>query len=174
MIGTRASRILNYDEAHLKQTVAYRKPNLQIIMYGGNELADRRMNLRVYEKKYRNVIQRIRSGRPEGSCVIMTPVDHGERVRGRVKTVPLLKKVITIQQRIAKDFGCGFFNTWKAMGGEGAMGRWYRAKPRLAWGDYAHLTRDGDRVMGAMIYKAIMKGFSDWLAKKESTPKMAP
>jgi hypothetical protein len=50
------------------------------------------------------------------------------------------------------------------MGGEGAIGRWYyRSKPRLAWGDFAHLTKAGDRVLGAMIYKALMKAFSDWL-----------
>lgn len=164
MVGTRASRILNYDEKHLSAQVAYRKPDLQIIMFGGNELVDKRMNLKAYEKKYRKVVSRLRAGRPEASCMMMTPVDHGERVRGRIITVPLLKKMIPIQQRIASDLGCAFFNTWKAMGGEGAIGRWYyRSKPRLAWGDFAHLTKAGDRVLGAMIYKALMKAFSDWL-----------
>ncbi|MFT5433558.1 MAG: lysophospholipase L1-like esterase, partial [Myxococcota bacterium] len=172
LIGTRASRVLNFDEAHLTAQVKHRNPNLQIIMFGGNELVDKRMNLSVYEKKYAEVIARLRAGAPNASCMMMTPVDHGERHRGRVRTVPLLKKMIPIQQRIAEQAGCAFFNTFEAMGGEGSIGRWYDAKPRLAWGDFAHLTRAGDRVLGAMVYKALMKGFADWLeAKKtEETP----
>ena len=166
MIGTRASRILNYDEQHLRRQVEHRNPDLQIIMFGGNELVDHRMNLRLYEEKYRDVIGRLRAGAPNASCMMMTPVDHGERYRGRIRTVPLLKRMVDVQQRIAADVGCAFFNTVEAMGGEGAIGRWYYARPRLAWGDFAHLTKAGDRVMGAVIYKALMKAFADWLAAR--------
>jgi len=71
-----------------------------------------------------------------------------------------------VQQRIAEQNGCAFFNTYEAMGGEGTMGRWYyKVKPRLAWGDFAHLTKAGDRVLGAMIYKALIKGFADFIAR---------
>ena len=87
-------------------------------------------------------------------------------MRGRVRTVPLLLELIPIQRRIAEALGCGFFNTQQAMGGEGTMGRWYDSTPRLASGDYAHLTPAGDRVLGAMVYKALMKGLSDHLARQ--------
>ena len=166
MIGTRSSRILNYDPEHLKTQVAHRKPNLQIIMFGGNELVDKGMNMRIYGEKYDRVIKRLRAGAPDAACMMMTPVDHGEKHRGRVRTVKMLKKMIPVQQRIAEQNGCAFFNTYEAMGGEGTMGRWYyKVKPRLAWGDFAHLTKAGDRVLGAMIYKALIKGFADFIAR---------
>ncbi|MFT7624293.1 MAG: lysophospholipase L1-like esterase [Myxococcota bacterium] len=166
MIGTRASRILNYEPEHLAEQVSHRNPDLQIIMFGGNELQDHGMNMRLYEEKYERVIQSLRAGAPNASCLMMTPVDHGEKVRGRVRTVRMLLKMIPAQQRIAERQGCAFFNTFEAMGGEGSIGRWYyKIKPRLAWGDFAHLTKAGDRVMGSMIYKAIMKGFAGYLSR---------
>ncbi len=168
MIGTRASRILNYDPEHLNEQVAHRGADLQIIMFGGNELQDKGMGMKWYEDRYDTVIKALRAGAPDKSCLIMTPIDHGEKVRGRVRTVPMLKRMIPVQQRIAERNGCAFFNTWQAMGGEGSVGKWYRHRPRLAWGDYAHLTKAGDKVMGAIIYKALMKGFADYLLRDRS------
>ena len=165
LIGTRGSRFLNYDQEHLRRQTELRKPDLQIIVYGGNELVDRDMALAPYEKKYEEVVRRIHAGAPGGACIVMTPQDHGEKDRGRIVTVPLLKKLIPIQRRVAERAGCAFFDLWSAMGGDGTMGRWYSSNPRLAWGDFTHLTPAGDRVLGAIVYKAIMKGFADWLAQ---------
>ena len=47
------------------------------------------------------------------------------------------------------------------MGGEGSSGD---GTERFDVGDFAHLTKKGDKVMGAMFYKALMKGFAQWLA----------
>ena len=164
LIGTRASRYLNFNEEHLKRQTELRKPDLQVILYGGNELVDRDMALGPYEEKYEKVIRRMRAGALEGACIVMAPQDHGEVERGRVRTVPLLLKLIPIQRRIAEKAGCAFYDTLAAMGGEGTMGRWYNSKPRLAWGDYMHLTPAGDRVIGAMLYKALMKAYADYRA----------
>lgn len=168
MIGTRADRLLHYDTEHLKAQVAHRKPNLQILMFGGNELGDKRMALRPYKKKYLRVIQNVRAGAPNASCMIMSPVDHGERWRGRVRTEPLLKRLIPVMKAIAAESGCAFFNTFAAMGGEGAAGRWRRMKPTLVSGDLAHLTKAGGRVVGTMLYKALMKGFADWATRTKA------
>ena len=69
--------------------------------------------------------------------------------------------MVPLQKSIAKALGCAFYNTVEAMGGEGASGRWY--KSGLMSGDFAHLTKKGDKVLGAMFYKAIMKDFAQWL-----------
>lgn len=161
MVGTRSSRLLNYDAAHIKEQVAHRAPDLQVFMYGGNEVGDSG-SLDVYARKYAEGIQRIRAGRPDASCIVMTPVDHGERRRGKIRSSKRLLKMVPMQKAIAKDVGCAFFNTFEAMGGEGSSGRWY--KSGLMSGDFAHLTKKGDKVMGAMFYKALMKGFAQWLA----------
>ena len=160
MVGTRSSRLLNYDADHIRDQVAHRAPDLQVFMYGGNEVGDSG-SLDVYARKYTEAIQRMRAGRPEASCLVMTPVDHGERRRGRIRSSKRLLKMVPLQKSIAKALGCAFYNTVEAMGGKGASGRWY--KSGLMSGDFAHLTKKGDKVLGAMFYKAIMKDFAQWL-----------
>ena len=71
--------------------------------------------------------------------------------------------MIPWQRRVAKQEGCAFFSIFDAMGGEGSMGRWYRAQPKLGWADLAHTTREGSRVLGSLFYKSLMKGFADYL-----------
>ncbi len=171
MIGTRASRLLykpfpktvGFDPEHLKAQVEHRKPNLQVLMFGGNELGEKKMALSPYKRRYLEVIRNLRAGAPKASCLIMTPVDHGERWRGRVRTEPLLKRMVPVLRDIALESGCAFYNTLAAMGGDGAAGRWRRLKPKLMDADLSHLTKPGGRVLGTMLYKALVKGFADWL-----------
>jgi hypothetical protein len=46
------------------------------------------------------------------------------------------------------------------------MERWFRSRPRLAFGDFRHATPAGYRVLGNMFYKALLEGFSDYLAAR--------
>ena len=50
------------------------------------------------------------------------------------------------------------------MGGENAMRRWYKARPRLAMGDFRHATPAGYEIIGNMFYKALLAGFADYLS----------
>jgi len=169
MIGTRSSRLLNYDDEHLKGQIAHRKPDLMVLMYGGNEASDVGMNMATYKEKYRTVIQTMRAGRPEASCLIMSPTDHRERYRGRHITSRLLKKIMTVQRELATELGCAYFDMWSAMGGEGSITTW--RKNRWTSGDYVHMTKAGNRVLGAIVYKALVKGFADFVGrKKTATP----
>ena len=160
MVGTRSSRLLNYDADHIKGQVNHRQPDLQIFMYGGNEVGDSG-SLKTYAEKYTEAIRRMRAGRPESSCIVMTPVDHGEKYRGRIRTDRRMLKMVPIQRAIAKELGCAFYDTHTAMGGDGSSGRWY--KSGLMSGDFAHLTSKGDKVLGAMFVKAVLKDFAQWL-----------
>jgi hypothetical protein len=121
------------------------------------------MNLKYYERQYRRAIKRLRAGRPEASCLVMSPQDHGLWKKKRIVTDPLLEKIVRVQRRLASDVGCAFFDSVAAMGGPGAAGRGYRAKPRLFYRDLTHLTPAGDRILGDQLYKALMKAFAEWL-----------
>ena len=62
---------------------------------------------------------------------MLTPIDHGERYRGRVRTKPDLVKMVGVQREVALKAGCAFYSIFEAMGGEGTMGRWYKERPPL-------------------------------------------
>ncbi|MEC8022345.1 MAG: GDSL-type esterase/lipase family protein, partial [Myxococcota bacterium] len=161
MVGTRSSRLLNFNSEHIKAQVEHRSPDLQVFMYGGNEVGDSG-SLDTYAEKYTAAIRRMRAGRPEASCLVMTPVAHGEKYRGRIRTNRRMLEMVPIQRSIAASVGCAFYNTFEAMGGDGASGRWY--KSGLMSGDFAHMTSKGNKVLGVMFYQALLKDFAHWLS----------
>ncbi len=163
LVGARASRLLNADPAHWKRQLDLRRPDLMIIMYGGNELVDRGMNMEKYGAKFRTVLRRFRDARPEAACLVMSPLDHGVRTRGRVITDPMMLDMMPVQREAAFAEGCAWYSVFEAMGGEGSMGRWNASEPRLGWGDLAHVTKAGAQVLGERFYKALLQGLGQWL-----------
>lgn len=164
LVGARAQRLLNLRASHVAEQIAHRAPHLLVLGFGGNEAGNKWLNLERYEEELRAVIERMRAGRPEMGCLLFGPLDQGERnVRGRVVTIDKLPQIVEVQRRVALDVGCGFFDTYTAMGGKGSMGRWVRSRPKLASSDLRHATPEGYRVVGALYYKALLKAFADWL-----------
>jgi hypothetical protein len=92
----------------------------------------------------------------------MSPLDHGERHRGSIRTKPRLKELIAVERSVGLANGCAFYSIFDAMGGEGTMARWARSNPRLVSGDLAHTSVHGDRVVGTLIYRALLSGYERW------------
>jgi hypothetical protein len=80
-------------------------------------------------------------------------MDRGVRLEdGSIGTLPAIRRLASVQRRIARENGCAFFDTFAAMGGEGTMGRWYESAPRLVTGDFTHTTKPGsDRVARLLV-----------------------
>jgi lysophospholipase L1-like esterase len=167
LVGARANRLLNYDEAHIKNQLEQRGVNLIVLGFGGNEASDDRPEEAFYED-YLQVLNRMRQGREDLSCLVFAPLDQARRHRGRIRTLPTIPLIVAAQRRAAFDSGCAFYDTWQAMGGEDAMRRWYKAQPRLAMGDFRHATPAGYEIIGNMFYKALLAGFADYLSDASS------
>ena len=167
IVGARAARQLFADEQHFVGQIAKRQPDLMILMYGGNALPDKTA-MDVYEEAFGQVVERFRKGRSEASCLVMSPLDHGERHRGRVRSVPRIHELMAAQRKVALAKGCAWYSIFDAMGGEGSVGTWYDSG--LTASDLAHPTARGSKVLGALWYKSLMKGFAGWLAARRGTP----
>ena len=163
LVGARANRLLNFDASHIRSQIERRGVNLIVLGFGGNEASDDRTEDEFYED-FREVLERMRQGRQDLGCLVLSPLDQARRERGRIRTLPTLPRIIAAQRRAAFDSGCAFYDTWQAMGGENAMRRWYKAQPRLAMGDFRHATPAGYEIIGNMFYKALLAGFADYLA----------
>jgi len=165
MVGARASRFLNFDPEHLSRQLALRGTSLIVIGYGGNDADDARPEAQ-FEADFRRVAHLARQARPQASCLLFAPIDQAERdERGRIRTMSTVPSIVAAARRAALAEGCAFFDTWSAMGGEGSMERWFRAQPRLAFGDFRHATPAGYRVVGHLFYKALLRGFAAHLAR---------
>lgn len=81
---------------------------------------------------------------------------------GAIGTIQTLPRLIHMQSQMAAEKNLAFFNTFEAMGGEGTMGKWYRAEPRLVSADFIHPLPSGARIVGTLLVQAITDGYNDW------------
>lgn len=166
MVGARARRMLGYDVSHFRRQHAHRGTNLVVLGFGGNDADDPR-DAEEFEEDFRRVAHLVRTARPDTACLLMAPLDQARRgARGGIHTIEQVPIIVAAMRRAARAEGCAFFDTFEAMGGEGAMRDWWRAEPRLAFGDFRHATPAGYRVIGNMFYKALLKGFADYLERR--------
>ncbi len=164
LVGARADRLLNADAEHMKRQLQRRSPHLVVLAFGGNEAGNRWMKLDKYERDLTRVVRHMRGGDARIPCLLFAPLDQGERnQRGRVQTIAMVPEIVDAQRRVARAQQCAFFDAFSAMGGEGSIWQWYRSRPRLATSDFRHATPKGYEVIGNLFYKALLKGFSDYV-----------
>ncbi len=173
LVGARANRLLNFDPEHIRTQLERRGVNLIVLGFGGNEASDDRTEDEFYAD-YFEVLSRMRQGRDDLGCLVLSPLDQARRERGRIRTLSTIPRIVSAQRRAALDSGCAFYDTWQAMGGENAMRSWYKAQPRLAMGDFRHATPAGYEVIGNMFYKALLAGFADYLSSGSASSSREP
>jgi len=137
------------------------RPSLVIIHYGTNESGYRSYIDGAYPRDVREIISRVRNAVPEASILIMSPMDRGAReAGGAIGTMPAIPHLVAVQAKLAAESRCAFFNTFEAMGGPGTMGKWYMAEPRLVSADFIHPLPAGGRIVGTLLYNALMDGYN--------------
>jgi len=147
--------------AHWAVELRAAKPDLVIINYGTNDTGYKSYVEGAYIKDMTEIIRRVRGALPDASILIMSPMDRGSReAGGNIGTIALLPQLVSMQARLAADNGCAFFNTFQAMGGPGTMGKWYMAEPRLVSADFIHPLPAGARIVGTLLYQALMDGYN--------------
>ncbi|EDM77098.1 hypothetical protein PPSIR1_19684 [Plesiocystis pacifica SIR-1] len=159
LVGAFTNRLGEFDEGHLRAQLDHRDPALAVFMFGGNDMIRASMTQAQYEQEFSEVVQLVRRADPDLACLIMAPLDHGEREGVRIVSRPIVPMLVDAQRNVAKAEGCAFFDTWSAMGGEGSAGRWFKQKPRLMSGDLGHATMKGHVVIGELVFRAILEQY---------------
>jgi lysophospholipase L1-like esterase len=136
-------------------------PDLVVINYGTNESVYPAYVDKSYGHELRALVDRVRAALPTTSVLIMSPMDRGMRDSdGNIATPAVFPRLIAIQQKVAIDTGCAFFNTFEMMGGAGTMAKWYGAQPRLVSADFMHPLPAGAAIVGRLVEEALMKGYA--------------
>jgi len=152
------------NEQHWAEQLQHRKPDLVILNYGTNEseyASDDQMER--YEKDLREVVRRVHSALPSTPVLIITPMDRGKRAGGgKIITLESIPKIVEMQQRVARDTECAFFNMFAAMGGAGTMARWHAGKEHLVGADLTHPNAEGAETVGVLIYEALIDGYAKY------------
>ncbi len=175
LIGSFTQRLDYQDPVHIARQIARRDNDLLVFMLGGNDVQREKMDLvrtmKPYEDEYRRVIRKFRAGKSKASCLIMSLLDHGERVGAHeIRTRRIVPRMVESQRQVALEEGCAFFDTFTAMGGSGSIGRWYRSKPALAGPDLAHATSLGHEVIAGLLTRALMYGYAQFRERQQGEP----
>ncbi len=159
--GARAKLLKRMDPPHWHEQLRLRKPDLLVLHYGTNETQWRNLSSSRYHADLAQTVGHLRQALPGVSCLLIGPMDRAERNdSGRLVTRPVVKRIVNVQRRVAYEQGCAFWNAYLAMGGEGSVVRWYKARPQLASSDLTHPTKKGANRLGAMFFAALMDGYS--------------
>lgn len=171
IIGARDTRWLNFDPEHVVWAFDTRDPDIAAFMYGGNQLEDK-VSMDAYKSRLTDTVRLWKRGLGKRACLLVSPIDHGERHRGRVRTVPRQIDIMKVQREVALAEGCAWFSLYDAMGGDGSIGKWF--EQGLAEGDLAHPTAKGALALGRLFFQALMKGFHDHLERVVKTHEDTP
>jgi lysophospholipase L1-like esterase len=149
--GARVATPLVWDADRWIDEVRRRKPALAVIAYGTNETGDGTPPAK-YATQYEELVLRIRTAAPEVDCLIAGPTDRdGEGV------IPGRAKAITaVQEEVAEQLGCAFFETQEAMGGEGGYKYWQELSGSLTSADGVHLAPQGYGELGAQMVRVLL------------------
>lgn len=163
--GCRIRFLDKSDDAHFAEQLQWRDPALTVFQYGMNESEDGELYpLDQYELTMRAVLEQVRAALPSASCLLIGPMDRADR-RGEVYTSrPVIPKLVAAQRKVAAELGCGFFDTFAAMGGTGSMGTWVQRG--LGGADLAHPSSAGAEVLGDWVYRALMESYEQHLRRR--------
>jgi lysophospholipase L1-like esterase len=152
-----------FNQRHWAAELRQRNPNLVVINYGTNEADFSSFVDKHYEGELREAIRRIRAALPAASVLVMSPMDRGYLTGpGEIETMATIPRIVAIQRRVAAETGCGFFDTFTAMGGAGTMARWYASQPRLVSADFIHPYPAGGKIVATLFVKHIESGLSSY------------
>ncbi|HLG96788.1 MAG TPA: SGNH/GDSL hydrolase family protein [Bryobacteraceae bacterium] len=156
--GAQAGMQLDWNAKILDGEIEDRNPALIVLAYGTNEALSKSWAADGYRAALVEVIRRLRQAAPLASILLVGPPDCQYRLRnGKRLPFPHLDEVIEIQRQVALEAGCAFWN-WRArMGGPGSVRQWVQAG--LAQGDYTHLTGQGYRLVGDMLFSEIISQY---------------
>lgn len=152
--GAQTSVLLDANEQIWAAEMARRAPALVILAYGTNEANSRTWTAEQYRADLTEVIARVRRAVPAGSILLVGPPDCG-----KPRPLAHLAEVIDIQRQIAGSQGVAFWDWRLHMGGAGIVGRWVLAG--LSQPDYIHLTGEGYRLLGNMLFDQLEKAHSE-------------
>lgn len=161
VVGIASGSIRQFNADHLADQTRVRRPDLIVVMLGGNDTGNGNIlagDGKGYRDNFIKAVQVLRQGAPQAACLIMSPLDQGTLGdNGRIYSKQTLPRMVALQRLASQDMGCAFWNSWEFMGGQNSFARWL--DQGLAWTDLMHLTEKGLNRVGQGLSDALLHGY---------------
>jgi lysophospholipase L1-like esterase len=159
VVSVNVKSFANNDTTHWQTELGHRSADLIMIMIGANEaewLGPKDQDTKDYQSHYEKVLEVMRKGRPDASCLVVSPTDQAEAKDGEYPSRPVMPVLVEAQKKAAQAQGCAFYSTYAWMGGKGSAAKWF--KKGLVSSDFQHLSKKGADKMAEAVFDALMDG----------------
>ncbi len=161
VVGVASGSVRQFNPAHLAEQTAARRPELIVIMLGGNETGHPGLfspDGAAYKNGFSNAVRTLKQGAPQAACLIMSPLDQGVLAdNGQIYSRKTMPQMVKLQREVSQELGCAFWDSWQFMGGSNSFSRWLQQG--LAWTDLVHLTDKGLTKIGNGFGDALMSAY---------------
>jgi len=170
-LGGRANLWGAMNADHWKEQMTLRDPALVVLQYGTNESEMGHIDEDQYTKWMTSLIDKVKAAAPNASILVAAPLDRAEKDdNGNLRTMKTILKIVELQEKIAKDRGVAFWNTFEAMGGKGSMAKWVHKG--LAGSDLTHPSPEGATLLGDLFFKSLVTGYDAYASRNKDAPIM--
>ncbi len=170
--GASAQVLLREDERLFAAQLDQRKPSLVILMIGGNDAFDLSLGRYTPAKAQawmQELITRVKTAAPDAACLLASPPDAGTwRMDKTIAPRQETKIVSAYMRQLARENGCAYYDMQAAMGGEGAIDRWW--KQGLMNRDLVHPLATGGDVTGYLLDGALERARAQFEASLPPPP----
>lgn len=136
-----------------RQFSDYMNYDMVILQYGLNAMSADVTNYTNYGKQLVKMINYIKQCFPQSAIVVMSVGDRSTMQNGTAVTMPAVKAMLKAQEEAAKECGVGFWNTYKAMGGDNSMPKF--VERQWAAKDYTHIGYPGGKYIAEQFVRFI-------------------
>lgn len=151
-VGADARVYLSASEDSFREHLKVLRPDLVVLMLGGNDLLRVRrgdMTLEQTRLDLEALIARVQDALPDADCMVWSPMDAGERKGRDIESKDRIGEMRYVQREAARNRGCGFWDMYAAMGGDGSIGRW--AAKNIINRDLIHPRRRAGELLGHLF-----------------------
>lgn len=165
-IGVNGASVPSYLRCSLfEQDLAFVKPDLCILSVGINDASGTDFNVDYFQNNYKELIRRIHNVVPDCVILFTTNNDSYRRVQRRYYNN---RNGLLAQQAfmsLAQYHNAGVWDLFEFMGGLGSMRQWEQYG--LSRRDKIHFTPQGYRLIGDLVYNALICDYLEYLNNKE-------
>ncbi|MCS7018689.1 MAG: hypothetical protein RMJ87_01115 [Cytophagales bacterium] len=167
MRGSSGVEFIKINAEWLRKQYEMLNVKLIILQFGVNVVPNILRDYTFYENMLYRQLTFLKSVAPQADILVIGLSDMARRSGTGYASYPNVPKIRDAQRKAAFRAGCAFWDLYEAMGGEGAMVAWVQNKPPLAGKDYTHFTPKGARLVGEMLYHALMKEYEHYKSRNQ-------
>lgn len=165
--GSSGLSLSGISPAHMQEFASKRTYDLIVLHYGLNVASPKSKSYDGYARGMAAVVDHLRAAFPEAAVLVVSVSDRDNRdASGQVTTMPGIRSLVAVQQKLAMDKCVAFWNLFEAMGGEASMARLVDATPSMANKDYTHLKFNGGKHLAGMLFDAIKAGADQYQSRE--------